>query len=251
MVAVGIPTGTTHSRGEVLGLAARVAGRAGGDVVQAVLLGGLGGVVGRDLAALRPASAAPARRPTGRRCGRTGAPPDGCRRSRTRRRRARREVARHVLRDLVLARRACSRDTATHRTARVLQPLGHERRARPRRPGRRNACSSQAMPSRRSSLHDVTDQTSAATPKSLASSSCASSAHGTPTPDASSWARGGGVAPARRRLARREQVHPAQDALGVDVLRLLRLHHRLVVDRHVVDDVLRVVAVHPAQPVLA
>ena len=52
------------------------------------------------------------------------------------------------------------------------------------------------------------------------------------------------------------EVEPAQDALAVDVLGLGRLHHRLVVDGEVVDDVALVVgervvgAVHPVQAVL-
>ena len=56
--------------------------------------------------------------------------------------------------------------------------------------GWRKACSSQRSPSRRSSFHEVTDQTSATTPQSLRSSSWASSAHGIATPEASSWTRG-------------------------------------------------------------
>ena len=69
-------------------LAARVAGRAGGDVVELVLLGRPTRDVGVDLALAWRAAAASAPRPTGRRCGRSGAPPAGCRRSRSRRRRA-------------------------------------------------------------------------------------------------------------------------------------------------------------------
>ena len=49
---------------------------------------------------------------------------------------------------------------------------------------------SQASASRRSSVHDVADHTSAATPQSDASSSWARSAHGMATPEARTWARG-------------------------------------------------------------
>ncbi len=44
-----------------------------------------------------------------------------------------------------------------------------------------------------------------------------------------------------------QEVHTLQDAVDVDVLRLLRLHDRLVVDRHVEDDVLGLLAVHALQ----
>ena len=43
---------------------------------------------------------------------------------------------------------------------------------------------------------------------------------------------------------------PLQHALDVEVLRLRRLHVRLVVDGQVVDDVLRGLAVHPPEAVL-
>ena len=51
-------------------------------------------------------------------------------------------------------------------------------------------CSSASIASRRSSVHEVTDQTSAPTPQSCASSCCAFSAHCMPVPDASNCAAG-------------------------------------------------------------
>src|ERR1700722_20398739 len=57
-------------------------------------------------------------------------------------------------------------------------------------PGCSMLCDSQASASLRSSVHEVTDQASAATPQSSASSRCARSAHGIATPEASSCARG-------------------------------------------------------------
>ena len=52
--------------------------------------------------------------------------------------------------------------------------------------GCRKLCSSAARASRRSSVQEVTDHTSALTPHSCSSTSAASSAHGTDTPEASS-----------------------------------------------------------------
>src|SRR6201996_1535272 len=68
-------------------------------------------------------------------------------------------------------------------------------------------CDSHASASRRSSVHEVTDHTSAAMPQSSASSRCAVSAHGTATPEARSCARGvatvGGVTGAYLYMPRR------------------------------------------------
>ena len=47
-----------------------------------------------------------------------------------------------------------------------------------------------------------------------------------------------------------DEVHAAQDAIDVDALWLGGLHVGLVVDRQVVEDVLRLLAIHPAQAVL-
>ncbi|SIC29861.1 Uncharacterised protein [Mycobacteroides abscessus subsp. abscessus] len=49
---------------------------------------------------------------------------------------------------------------------------------------------------------------------------------------------------------RAELIDAAQNALGIDVLRLGRLHVRLVVQRDVEVHVLAVLAVHPLQAML-
>ena len=108
-------------------------------------------------------------------------------------------------------------------------------------PGCSRFHSSAATASRASSFHEVTDQVSAWTPHSSARSRCASLIHGKPTPEASSWTRGPSPS------AGRHVVDALEDALDVDVLRLGRLRDRLVVDGHVEDDVLRVLAVHPLE----
>ena len=101
---------------------------------------------------------------------------------------------------------------------------------------------SASIPSRRSSVNEVTLHTSAATPKSDSSSSAAASTSLRIVPDPSSCTRG----PSRASVA--QQVHPAQDPL-VGALGHRRVVVVLVHQREVVEDVL-LLGHHPPQPVL-
>ena len=137
-------------------------------------------------------------------------------------------------------------DTATTGPGRSLERARDVGQSAARRPGAGSCARRPRAPSRRSSVHDVTDQTSACdVPVVLRAAAAPRSAHGTATPEASSCALAA-VAVGGRGAA----VHAAQDALDVDVLRLGRLHVRLVVDGEVVEDRPPAsLAVHPAQAV--
>ncbi len=102
-----------------------------------------------------------------------------------------------------------------------------------------------SMPSRRSSVNEVTLQTSASTPKSCSSSSAAASTSRRIVPEPSSCTRGFFGS---RRAGVAQQVHAAQDAV-LRALRHRRVHVVLVHQRQVVEDVL-LLGDHPAQTLL-
>ena len=83
-------------------------------------------------------------------------------------------------------------------------------------PGSSSLARSIVSASRRSSVQLVTDQTSAATSQSWPSNCWASSAQRTPTPEASSWARGLALG----LPGRGQPVDALEQALHVQVLRL-------------------------------
>ena len=171
-------------------------------------------------------------------------------------------VARHPAGDLVRHRLDPVRNRH-HRPGRTRQRRRHVGHAR-----RLAGCSmfhdSQASASRRSSVHDVADHTSADTPQSVASISWARSASRQRHTGGQDLPRAAPPSPAPERPARRGrrrvQVQPAQDALLQGRLAagerggLGRLRVRLVVHGEVVEDVLAVwvlgeALVHPAQRV--
>ena len=102
---------------------------------------------------------------------------------------------------------------------------------------------STSMPSRRSSVNEVTLHTSAPIPKSESSISAAASTSRRIVPEPSSWTRGRSCV---GRLP--QQVHPAQNPL-LRILRHRRMPVVLVHQGDVVEDVL-LIDDHPAQPVL-
>ena len=104
-----------------------------------------------------------------------------------------------------------------------------------RRRGRRDAARSTTSPTRRR--------------RARPSRRAAAAAPRAPTAPRRRTRAPGRAAP-RRRRRRETQVHAAHDALDVDALRLGRLDVGLVVERQVVEDVLGLLAVHPAQAVL-